>query len=288
MAVRSRRWLVAGASLLLVAVVAVVAWRFDARTRPEAVGPRFGEALLSRRPGTTIDAWEGGVMRITLPSGVYIDVRLSTVFDRCRTARFACSTAIDAALDDVDHADAATRAPRRSMLSATVVGDATPGIGLGFVTRPFAGGLEVRYVLVNGVTSTFVTSAIADRLGMTRTAIDEAALAAVRAERDVALEKIDTTYRVRSTIEPVASLLDPERMKRFATTLGAKRLYAVVPSRGALAVAPARPDEAKALAGLLKRDAYGNPRPGDAGLLAWDVDAPAGAELTAVATPDLR
>ena len=277
-------------AFVIVAVVAAAAWWFVARTTPDRVGPRFVQALIDRRPGTTADHWDAGFLRVTLASGVYIDVRLSAVFDACEARRFHCTDAIDRALDDVDLADRATREPRRDLVRALVIGESTPGLRYGFVTDPLIGSLEVRYALVTGVASTSVTGAVLDRLGLTQTQLREVAIAALTSARDVTLSPVDgedaSVRRVRSgDDDAVALLLDGERMKRFATELGATRLYVAVPGRGLLYLAPGRPDGGRALAALLARRRGPGPRAGDAGLLAWDTAAPDRSALSSVPAP---
>ncbi len=283
---RTRRWTLAGIALAVV-VVAFAVW-FALRTRPDAVGPRFTEALIGRHPGTTVDGWTGGVLRVALPSGVYIDVRLSDVFAACRAQRFACGDAIDRALDDVDRIDRATRAPQRAMLGAALVAEASPGFRFGFVAEPLIGPVELRYVLASGTASTFVTAAIADRLGLKGPALKDAALTALRAEHGVDLQRLAgsagaaTIYRVHSPGDAPASLLDPARMRGFAATIRSRRLYATIPSRGSLYLSAAGAAEARALAALQSGT------PGSArrvGLLAYDVDAADGSALTMPTLP---
>ena len=277
----SRR-LAAATVVVVLAIVALSWWWFDRRTRPDAVGPRFTEALLQRRPGTTVDAWSAGVMRVALASGVYIDVRLSTLFDACRADRFDCSSAIGRALDDVDHAAAATRDPTRATLRPVVVDEPARGFVLGYVAEPLVGRLELRYALVDGSASTFVTSAIADRLGLSPAALKAAALEAQRAEPPAALEALvpdGPVFRVRSAGDPAASLIDRDRMTAFATRLAVTRLLAAVPASGSLYLARADDAGRKALT-----EAVGGTKAiGGVDVLAYDVDAPDGAAL-AIAT----
>ena len=278
----SSRRLAAAAVLVLLAIAAASWWWLDRRTRADAVGPRFTEALLERRPGTTVDAWRAGVMRVALPSGVYIDVRLSALFDACRADRFACSSALRRALEDVDRVDAATREPRRDMLRPVVVDEPARGFMLGYVAEPLVGRLELRYALVDGIASTFVTSAIADRLALTAASLKAAALDAQRAGPPPALEVLasgGTVFRVRSDGDPVASLVDRDRMKSFATRLGTTRLFAAVPASGTLYLVRADESGKKGLA-----DAVASSNPiGGLDLLVYDVDAPEGSSLAIAA-----
>ena len=170
-------------------------------------------------------------MRIALPSGVSVDVRLRTLFDTCLADRVGCASAISAALDDVDRADRATREPRRTMLRPAIGDGTPPGFTLGYVTEPLVGRFELRYVMDEGLASTFVTSAIADRLG-----------------------------------------LDRERMKAFATQLGATRLDAAVPATATLYLAKADEGGAKALKQAMAAGGFD--------LIANDVDAPDGTAMT--------
>ena len=289
-----RRTAAASIALPVIGIVVVLGaaavWWFVARTTPDRIGPRFVQALTDRRPGTTVDRWSAGVLRVTLASGVYIDVRLSAVFEACEVRRFHCTDAIDRALDDVDLVDRATREPRREMVRAIVIGESTPGLRYGFVTDPLIGPLEVRYALVAGVASTFVTGAVRDRLGLTQPQLRALAIAALASARDVALSPVDgedaSIRRVRcSDADAVALLLDGDRMKRFAKELGATRLYAAVPGRGLLYLAPDRPEAGRALVALLVRQRGAEPRAGEAGLLAWDGGAPDRAALSSASIP---
>jgi hypothetical protein len=276
---------------LALAVVGVVAWWFDVRAQPDKVGPRFVDGLVQRHPGSTVDAVGGGMVRAMLPSGLYIDVRLSTVFDACREDRFGCSHAIDAALADVDRAEASMGTPDRKTLEPMVVGD-DPGFRYGFVTAPLIGAFEVRYALVSGVASTFVTGTIADRLGLTREGLKSIALDRLRAEPRARLERIDDgsapLYRVRSSGDPAASLLDPDRMKRFADEIGMHRLYAVIPTPGTLALAPANDRSASALGRLQTRLRASNAKAIDDDVLAYDVDAASESAISIAPRPPLQ
>lgn len=273
----------------LAALVALGSWWFIDRTTPDRVGPRFVRSLIARHPGTTVDRWAAGTMRTMLPSGVYVDVRLSAVFDACAARRFQCSSTIDQALDDVDAALRATREPRREQVRALVVGEVTPGFRYGFVTRPLVGSLEVRYALVTGVASTFVTPALLDRLGLTQPQLEALAMTTIATARDVDLLPVDgetaPIYRVRSADDPVALLLDDEHMKRFAARIGSTRLYAAVPARGTLYLTAARPGDGRALVALLARLQGREPRAGATGLLAYDTGAAAAQALTTAAAP---
>ena len=275
MGTSSRRRIAAAAAVVVIGVlVAVAAWWVDRRTRPDAVGPRFTEALLERRPGTTVDAWSGGVMRIALPSGVYIDVRLRTLFDACHADRFGCGSAVSAALDDVDRADRATREPQRSMLRPAIVDATPPGFTMGFVTEPLVGRYELRYALVVGLASTFVTSAIADRLGLSRAAVRSEAITALRAT-PATIEPLPdhaSVFSVHAVDDPAAVLLDRGRMKAFAAQIGGTRVYAVIPARATLYLAKADEAGAKALAQAMAAGGFD--------LLAYDVDATDGAAMS--------
>jgi hypothetical protein len=278
---RTRR--IAAAVVAAIALlIAAFAWWFDARTRSDHVGPRFAEGLKSRHPGTTVERFDGGVLHVVLPSGNAVDVRLSDLFDRCRSSRLDCSEAIDHALDDVDHAEAATRAPERSMLRPVVAGDGA-GYRYGYITDPLVASFEVRYALASGLAATFVTPAIADQLHLSRDALRSAALDGSRTE-DAQLERVPDVdppvYRVRSTGDPAAALLDHGRMERFATSLGARRLYAIIPTRDTLALAAASDASARALDALRVRLRGNDARTLDGGLLSYDADAVEGQALT--------
>ena len=263
----------------VVALVAVAAWRFDARTRPDAVGPRFVEALTERKPGTTVAQWEGGYLRVALASGLYVDVRIATVFAACRARRLECNAAVATALDDVDAVERGVATPDAARLVPMVLAEATPGHRYGFVTDPLIGPLEVRYALAIGVASTFVTSALMDRLALTRPALREAALASLAREPDATLvAEPDATgaavYRVASTGDPVASLLDAERMRRFADRVGSGRVDLLVARRGSLDLAASTKEGRAALLALRER------RGGRVELLTWDAAAAAGSALS--------
>jgi hypothetical protein len=230
-------------------------------------------------------------VRATLPSGMYIDVRLSMVFDACRADRFGCSHAIDAALADVDRAEASTRSPDRKTLEPIVVGG-DAGFRYGFVTAPLIGAFEVRYALVSGVASTFVTGTIADKLGLTREGLKSVVLDHLRGESGVRLERIDDAsgllYRVRASGDPAASLLDPDLMKRFAGEIGTHRLYAVIPTPGTLALAAANDQSARALDRLRTRLHPSNAKLIDDDVLAYDVDVPSESAISIAPRPPLQ
>ena len=262
----------------VVAIVAVAAWRFDVRARPDAVGPRFVEALIGRKPGSTVEQAEGGYLRVALLSGLYVDVRIATVFAACRARRLDCSAALATALDDVDAVERLAASPDAARLVPMVLAEATPGQRYGFITDSLIGPLEVRYALASGVASTFVTSALMDRLGLTRPALREAALAALAREPDATLvAEPDATgaavYRVASTGDPVASLLDAGRMRRFADRVGGGRLDLLVARRGSLDLAASTKEGRAALLALRER------RGGRIELLTWDTAASGGAAL---------
>ncbi len=273
----------------VVVAAAALAWWFDLRTRPDQVGPRFVDAVVHRHPGTTVEPLDGGFLRVSLPSGVRVDVALSRVFASCEATATRCTDAIGHAADDVDASDAATRAPDRASLRPTIVAEGA-GYRYGFVADPLIGAYEVRYALVHGVASTFVTASIAASLGLSPQALRETAIANLAGDRDVGIEPVGGdvrgVYRVRADDDPVASLLDDTRMARFADAIGARRLYAAIPSRGTLALAARNPASARALDALAAKLRTGTRAP-SGGLLAYDLDAPAGSHLTSAvaATP---
>ena len=250
-----RRGIAAAVAVLL--VVAGLGWQYGWRTRREQVGPRFVEALIARHPGTTIGEWNFGRLHATLPTGVEVEARLIPLFEGCESDRPGCGTAIERSLDDVDRILAASRAPSRAMLEAVIVDEPTPGFRFGYVTEPLIGSLEVRYALVSGVASTFVTASIASRLGLAASALREVALARLRADPSVSLLPVagsdDSVYRVESSGDAPASLLDRERMKRLTTQMNAERLYVALAGRGALYVAKADEAGATAISDLLAR-----------------------------------
>lgn len=290
----TRRRIAALAGLVVVGAVGAAAWWAYARTRPDAIGPRVADALIARHPGTTVEALDTGtlpatVLRAASPSGVYIDLQLTSVRDACRDRPLRCGDAVDRALDDVDRADRATREPQRSLIRAMVIGESSPGFRMGYIAEPLIGPLEIRYALVDGVASTFVTAAIADRLGLTQAGVRATAITALRSEPDVDLQKIDGSipalYRVLSPGDPAASLLDRDRMKRFARRLGSARLDAIVPARGSLYLAAGGSAERRALRALQTRLRGSRFKVGDAELIAYDTEAEDGAVLSSATTP---
>ncbi len=231
-------------------------------------------------------------MRVALPSGLLVDVALSKVFADCAGDRLACTSAIERAIDDVDGADASTRSPDRASLRPIVVAE-SGGYRYGFIEEPLVGAYAVRYALVRGVASTFVTTAIAARLGLSPDALRATAISNLDAETGVALEPVGAdapgSYRVRSSGDPAASLLDVARMRRFADAIGTRRLYAAIPVRGTLALAAMNDASARALDALRTTLRGAGTRMVDGGLLAYDVDAPNGSRLSgAVRTPLVR
>jgi hypothetical protein len=271
------------AMAVLLAAVAACAWWLDARTLPDHVGPRFVDELVQRHAGTTVLSLDRGAVRAALPSGVYVDVDLPRVFATCRASRLHCAQAIDDALDDVDRSEAASRQPQAARIRPVVVAE-SGGFRYGYVSDPLVGPLEVRYALVDGVAATFATATIVERLGLSRTALRDAALAGLRGDADVALERIDvkgaTLFRVRSSGDPVASLLDRERMSRFADDIGAHRLFGIVPLRGTLVLAAASDAAGRALQSWSTQDRGTTAKSVDSGVIAYDIDAPEGHALT--------
>lgn len=240
------------AVVVVLLAVALLAWQYAWRTRADQVGPRFIEALIARHPGTTIGAWKFGRLHVTLPSGVEVDAQLPPLFDACGSDRLGCTASIGRSLDDVDRVLAASRVPDRALLEPVIVDEPTPGFHFGYVTEPVIGTLELRYALVSGVASTFVTGLIASRLGLTRPGLREAALDGLRADASLRLNRIEerdaVVYSVETRGDAPALLLDRDRMKRLAAQIHADRLYVAIPARGALWLAQADDDGASALA----------------------------------------
>lgn len=276
---RGRRLAVAAVAIVAIVAVATIAWVVQ-RSRPDAVGPRLVEALLARHPGASVVGWDAGVLRLALASGLYVDVQPAPLFATCEAHRLDCGRAIDDGTADVDRVIAAAAAPSVASLEAAVVAEPTPGFRYGFVTDPLVQPLEVRYALVAGIASTFVTAAIADRLGLSHDALRAAAATRLCGDRDVSLEPLApgtgddaaTVYRVRAAGDPVASLLDPERMAALAGRLHVRRLSVGVPARRMLLVTG--PAGTPAL--LRRLDLRDGPdaRPGQVGLLRYDLDTP--------------
>ncbi len=268
------------AVVVVLLVIAGLGWQYAWRTRPDRVGPRFVEALMARHPGTTIGEWRLGRFEATLPTGVAVDARLLPLFDECRSHRLGCSEAIERSLDDVDRVVAASREPDAALLEPVIVDEPTPGFRFGYVTEPLIGTLEVRYALVTGIASTFVTAQIASRLGFARPALHEAALERLRSDATVRLVLVDgptdVVYRVETGGDAPASLLDRDRMKRLAAQMKTDRLYVAIPERGLLHLAKADGAGASALAALASR--AGALRRQD--LLVYDPDAADGSTLS--------
>ncbi|MGI9024627.1 MAG: hypothetical protein ACR2GP_03470 [Burkholderiaceae bacterium] len=230
------------AAVLVALVIAALAlggaaWWFNARTRPDAVSNRVVAQLVERHPGASVATLGHALLRVTMPSGLYIDARLEPAIQKCRDDRFDCSNAIDRIVADVERAGLLSARPRLADLRARVIGESSPGFRFGFVTEPLIGALEVRYALVAGAASTFVTSTIADRLGVDRAQLRQAALMNLAAEGEARAELLSDSpgvYRVISNDDAVANLLDAARMQKLATLVGSNRLYCAVPERGVL------------------------------------------------------
>ena len=267
-----------GAIALVVAVIVLVAgggalWWVDARTRPDAVGKRIGAQIVDHHAGASVASLGRDMLRITMPSGVYIDARLAAAFDACGADRFGCSNAIDGVAADVAHVEALLAKPRLADVRAMVIGESSPGFRFGYVTEPLIGPLEVRYALVSDTAATFVTSALADRLGVDRAQLKRAALANLAADGEPRAELLGDragVYRVVSKDDAVAELFDARRMKKLAALVGSTRLYCAIPARGVLLVARADAAGKRALTPLLARANPHEMRPGDRELLIYD------------------
>ncbi len=281
--------------LVLVAVASgAAAWWFDARTRPDAVSKRVVARLVDRHPGASVATLGNAMLRATMPSGLYIDVRLAPTFEKCRDDRFDCSNAIDRVVADVERAGLLGAKPRLADLRAMVIGETSPGFRYGFVTEPLIGALEVRYALVAGAASTFVTSTIADRLGVDRAQLREAARANLAADGEPRAELLSDrpgVYRVVSNDDAVANLLDASRMRTLATLVGSSRVYCAVPERGVLLLARVDAAGRQALVPLARtrdgpaRDnARDDARPRPSELFVYDKDAPGGQALAMAGT----
>ena len=272
-------------AVLIAIVAAAAAWWFDARTKPDAVAKRVAATIVAQHTGASATSLRGDLLRITMPSGLYIDARLAPALAACRDDRFDCSNAIDGVVADVAHVESMLAKPKvndlpvdlRSNLRAMVIGETSPGFRFGYVTEPLIGPLEVRYALVSGAASTFVTSALADRLGANRAQLRQAALANLAADGEPRAELLPDrpgVYRVLSKDDAVADLLDARRMKRLAAIVGSTRIYCAVPERGVLFVARTDAAGKQALLPLLGRTQSGELRPGDRELLIYDSQAP--------------
>lgn len=279
----------AGLAIALAIPVAAVAaaWWFDARSKPDAVAKRVAAKIVGQHAGANVTSLPGNLLRITMSSGLYIDARIASAFDTCRVDRFDCSNAIDRVVGDVAHVESMLAKPQvtdlRADLRAMVIGEISPGFRFGYVTEPLIGPLEVRYALVSGAASTFVTSNLATRLGANRTELKSVALANLAADGEPRAELLADrpgVYRVISKDDAVAELFDPRRMKKLAAMVGATRIYCAVPERGVLFVARTDAAGKQALLPLLARAHPGEVRPGERELLIYDTQAPEGQALS--------
>lgn len=238
MRVRTRRLLAVALALIVAGAAAL--WWFDARTRRDAVVGRLGDALVARFPGAGLAAVDANYGRVTLASGRAIDVRAERVVERCKRDRFACSDAIARAVEDAVRVDQLAQKPQGAALHVAVVDEVNRGYQLGFIADPLVGPLEVRYALVDGDASTFVTPAIADLMQLPRSAIRPAAVAWLTASgspRVEALADAPGAYRVLGEDDPSAELAVPERMRALCSIVGTSRLIGVVAGRGLLLIA---------------------------------------------------
>ncbi len=274
----------AGIAIALVigfaAAVGGAAWWWIARARPDAVEKRISAQIVERHAGASVASLDSGLLRVTLPSGLYIDVRPVIAIERCRSDRFDCSNAVDRVVGDVAHIEEMLAKPHLADLRAMIIGEASPGFRFGFLTEPLIGPLELRYALVSGAASTFVTSTVADSLGVDRAQLKQAAIANLAADGEPRAELLADSpgvYRVVSKDDAVAELISPLRMRRLAAIVGAARIYCAVPERGALFLArkDATTDLAarRALSTLLARARAGE-------LLVYDTQAPEGRTLS--------
>ena len=262
------------------AAVGGAGWWWVARAKPDAVEKRISSQIVERHAGASVATLDHGLLRVTMPSGVYIDVRPAIAIEQCRDDRFDCSNAIDRVVGDVARIEAMLVKPHLAELRAMIIGEASPGFRFGFLTEPLIGPLELRYALVSGAASTFVTSTIADRLGVDRAQLKQAAIANLGADGEPRAELLANSpgvYRVISKDDAVAELISPLRMRRLAAIVGATRIYCAVPARGALFLArkDATGDLAarRALSTLLARARAGE-------LLVYDSQAPEGRTLS--------
>lgn len=233
----------------MVAALVAGAWWFDARTKPDAAARRIATLVTDRHAGASVAFLDANLLRVGMPSGLYIDFRLAPALQACRDDRFDCSKAIERVVADFGHAAAMVAHPRLADLRAMV-----------------------RYALVAGAASTFVTPAIADRLRANRMQLKQAALANLAAESEPRAEWLSDppgAYRVISNDDPVANLLDASRMRKLAALVGSSRIFYTVPERGRLLLARADAAGKRALASV-----HTHARPGEPGLFVYDTQAP--------------
>jgi len=123
---------------------------------------------------------------------------------------------------------------------AAVVAERGTGVTYGYPTQSLIGALEVRYALVCGHASTFVTGPLAARLGLDLAGLREAALRGVEADGPPVLDPSpgeSDVYRVRTAGDGAASLLSPDRMRALAALVGSETIDGAIPERGVLLVA---------------------------------------------------
>lgn len=233
---------VALAALVLgLAALGVYAW-FGERTAPAAVAARIAKRVSDAHAGTTMDRTSPSWLRLTMASGIAIDLATASTETRCRAARFDCDDAVRAAARDVDGALARASAPRIDDVRAVV---APAGGGrYGQVTTPFADALETRFAIADTQASTFVTRAMADRLPasvsqLLASSIDAMAKAAPPAI--VAYPAFPGVFDVTTSDgDPAARLLVSSQASTIADALGSSTVVGAVPERGVLWLA--RPD----------------------------------------------
>ena len=284
-------------AIVVLATLGAAVWWFDARTRAETVAKRVAAQIVDRHAGASVARLNEDVLRVTMPSGVYIDARLAPVFDACRADRFACTDAIDRAAADVEQVEALLAKPTKADVRARVIGETSPGFRFGFVTEPLIGALEVRYALVAGVASTFVTQALAARLSADRSELRRAALLNLAAGGEPRVEVLPDrpgVYRVVSQDDAAVELLDASRMRKLAAIVGSARVDCAITEGGALFLARSDAAGKQALTTMLagpklrelplgmKQERRGAARPGKAHVFVYDTEAPEGRTLSEV------
>ena len=242
---RRRRRIAIGAFLVLAAIAAAAAW-WALRPTPADVAKRFEERIATRFPDVQTSWLADDLARVSLPSGVMLDVTLARAKAACRSRPPACTDQIDQLTGAIDRVTKLVREPRADAVRAVIVGESAPGYRYGYITEPLIGPLEIRYALVDGDASTFITPAIAERLGVKPAALR--GLAVRQLERGLgdssdegmkALTGEPGVFVAYSRSDPPSFLLSQARMKAFANDLGTQQLYCAIPRRGLLFFAQA-------------------------------------------------
>ena len=288
MAVAQRRRRIAIAALLaFTLIVASAAGWFALRPAPADVARRFEERVAARFPGTRTAWLADDFARVALPSGVMLDVALAHASAACRSRPPGCADQLDRLTGAIERVTKLAQQPRADAVRAVIVGEPAPGYRYGYITEPLIGPLEIRYAQADGDALTFMTPAMADRLGVKPAALRELALrhmereAADAAQAGIgALTGEPGVHVARSTGDAPALLLSPPRMKAIASALGTRQLYCAVPRRGLLLLAGADAAGRDALQRAIAHLAPSGQRVALDGVLIYDGAAPPASALS--------